>query len=309
MAMGWSEAHTQTSSAIVRCARGECDNAELTTKTATPRARSLLRVDSLDLGFHVVIGVGRLNVQQDGFIRQLHFTTQTQHQVQSSSLLDVVVRRCPVHRPLNLYPKFLHISHRETGLLRCCLYTERAFSVLLPALSRFKRRYCKFPLTKREKCQQQRISTCCALFFRYWKWVPPVWDCVCPWSSSLVDPRWHLLPGPVIGGQAYGLPPMSTAELEEKRILFDDKTGRVWPIAELSERAKYVHKGICLETLIAVFRGTEVNAIQTKAEFSYAISVMDKRGGWEDVIIACSLQCLSCPILLFLSVFKPFLFK
>ena len=38
----------------------------------------VLRVDvTLDLGFHVVIGVGRLNVQQDGFIRQLHFTTHT----------------------------------------------------------------------------------------------------------------------------------------------------------------------------------------------------------------------------------------
>ena len=37
-----------------------------TTKTATLRARSrvhvVLRVVSLDLGFHVVIGVGRLNV-------------------------------------------------------------------------------------------------------------------------------------------------------------------------------------------------------------------------------------------------------
>ena len=69
------------------CARDECDNTELTTKTATLRARSrvhvtvefhvVLRVVSLDLGFHSVIGVGRLNVQQDGFIRQLHFTTHT----------------------------------------------------------------------------------------------------------------------------------------------------------------------------------------------------------------------------------------
>ena len=70
------------------------------TKTATLRASShvhvVLRVDSLDLGVHVVIGVGRLNVQQDGFTRQLHFTTHTQHQVQSFFLLDVVVRLCPV---------------------------------------------------------------------------------------------------------------------------------------------------------------------------------------------------------------------
>ena len=51
----------------VRCARVECDNTELTTKTATLRVRSrvhvVLRVDSLDLGFHVVIRVGRPNVQ------------------------------------------------------------------------------------------------------------------------------------------------------------------------------------------------------------------------------------------------------
>ena len=82
------------------CASNECDNTELTTKTATLRAHSrvhvVLRVDSLDLGFHVVIGVGRFNVQQEGFICQLHFTTHTQHQVQSSFLLDVVVRLCPV---------------------------------------------------------------------------------------------------------------------------------------------------------------------------------------------------------------------
>ena len=75
--------------------------ARLTTKTATLRARSRVHVVvrgdvSLDLGFHVVIGVGRLNVQQDGFVRQLHSTTHPQHQLQSSFLLDVVVRLCPV---------------------------------------------------------------------------------------------------------------------------------------------------------------------------------------------------------------------
>ena len=49
----------------------------MTTKTATPRARSrvrvVFRVDSLDLGFHVAIGVGRLNVQQDGFYSSTAF--------------------------------------------------------------------------------------------------------------------------------------------------------------------------------------------------------------------------------------------
>ena len=75
----------------------------------------MLRVVSLDLGFHVVIGVGRLNVQQDGFNRQLHFTTHTLHQVQSSFFLNV-----SCHDPLNLYPEILaYFSSRKTGLLRC----------------------------------------------------------------------------------------------------------------------------------------------------------------------------------------------
>ena len=56
---------------VPRCARDECHNIQLTAKAATLRARSrgpqachvivgfhvVLRVDSLDLGFHVVIGV------------------------------------------------------------------------------------------------------------------------------------------------------------------------------------------------------------------------------------------------------------
>ena len=44
-----------------------------------------------------------------------------------------------------------------------------------------------------------------------------------------------------------------------------------------------VHQGICLETILAVFRGDNFdleNAIQKKAEFSYAIAVMDKIAGW-----------------------------
>ena len=113
----------------MRCARNECDNTELTTKTATLRARSrvhvVLCVDSLGLGFHVVIGVGRLTVQLEGFIRQLHFTTQTQHQVQSSFLLDVVVRLCPVIVLSTCIPNSCKFHITKTGHLRCCLYTPR----------------------------------------------------------------------------------------------------------------------------------------------------------------------------------------
>ena len=39
------------------------------------------RVLCVDLGFHVVIGVGRPTVQREGLKRQLLFTTQTQYQV------------------------------------------------------------------------------------------------------------------------------------------------------------------------------------------------------------------------------------
>ena len=107
--------------------------AKQTTKTATQRAPSrvqvivefhvVLRVVSLDLGFHVVIGVGRLNVQQDGFIRQLHFTTHTQYQVQSSFLLDVVVRLCPVIVNSICIPNSCIFHIAKTGLVRCCLCT------------------------------------------------------------------------------------------------------------------------------------------------------------------------------------------
>ena len=49
---------------------------------------------------------------------------------------------------------------------------------------------------------------------------------------------WHSLQGPVIGGQAYRIPPVTSAAWEEKKILFDEKTRRIATNAELSERAK-----------------------------------------------------------------------
>ena len=72
------------------CARNECDNRNRKrTKKTNNYAHvhvchvivwfHVLRVNvTLDLGFHVVIGVGRLTVLQERFIRQLHFTTHTQ---------------------------------------------------------------------------------------------------------------------------------------------------------------------------------------------------------------------------------------
>ena len=36
---------------------------------------------------------------------------------------------------------------------------------------------------------------------------------------------WHLLPGPIIGGQAFRVPPLTAAARSKKKTLFDEKTG------------------------------------------------------------------------------------
>ena len=76
----------------------------------------VLRVGvTLDLGFHVVIGVGRLTVQQEG----LYTSTSFHHAYGIPSTKFFSSGCCsPIlsgHRQLNLYSKFLHISHGENG--------------------------------------------------------------------------------------------------------------------------------------------------------------------------------------------------
>ena len=70
---------------------------------------------ALFLVFHIVIGVRRLNVQQDGFIQSTAF-----HHAYVISTAKIFPSACcsPIvscHRQLILYPKFLHISHRENA--------------------------------------------------------------------------------------------------------------------------------------------------------------------------------------------------
>ena len=95
---------------------------------------------------------------------------------------------------------------------------------------------------------------------------------------------WHLLNSPVIGGQAYRIPPISKEEWEEKKDLFDENTGRIRPNAEMSSRARstteYVMKQFSVSFVEDKF-GLD-NAIQTKASFSYAIAGMDRVGRWEE---------------------------
>ena len=77
---------------------------------------------------------------------------------------------------------------------------------------------------------------------------------------------------------------MSTAEWEEKRILFDEKMGRAWPKADLSARAKFMREYVLRQFWQSFVEDKfdRESAIPTKAEFSYAIIVMDKIGGWEE---------------------------
>ena len=106
----------------MRCARDECDNTEVTTKSATLRTRSrvhdVLRVDALDLGFTLsLVSDASTSSKMVSFVK-FNFTTQTQHQVQSSFLQDVVVRLCPVIVHSICIPNSCLFLIAKTGLLR-----------------------------------------------------------------------------------------------------------------------------------------------------------------------------------------------
>ena len=119
--MGWNEAHTQTSWAwaIVRCARDECDNTELTTKTVTT-TRTLTCSCCASCWF------------SGSWFSRCHWCRTPQrparwfhsstafHNAYATPSAKFFPSGCcsptvSCHRPLNLYPKFLHISHRESG--------------------------------------------------------------------------------------------------------------------------------------------------------------------------------------------------
>ena len=86
----------------------------------------------------------------------------------------------------------------------------------------------------------------------------------------------------VIGGQVYRVPSISADEWEEKNIQFE--IGRAWPQqAQIGAVA-----GATRENVLKQFRTPFVKdkfdldaAIQTKVEFSCAIVVMDRIGGWK----------------------------
>ena len=77
---------------------------------------------------------------------------------------------------------------------------------------------------------------------------------------------------------------MSTTEWEEKRVLFDEKNGRMRSNAELSARAKFTKEYVLSQFSQSFAEGKFdlENAIQTKAEFCFPIAVMDKTEDWEE---------------------------
>ena len=104
--------------------RDDTEQRRLRRLRAHSRVHVVLHVVCLDLGFDVVIGVGRLNVQQ---VDRQCFTTHTQYQVQSSFLRDVVVRLCPVIVHLVCIPNSCALHIEKMSLLRCCLYSLGRF--------------------------------------------------------------------------------------------------------------------------------------------------------------------------------------
>ena len=65
--------------------------------------------------------------------------------------------------------------------------------------------------------------------------------------------------------------------------MFEERTGRVWPNAELSERAKCTREHVLRQFWQSFVddRFDLENATQMKAEFSDAMAAMDKIGGLE----------------------------
>ena len=136
-----------------------------------------------------------------------------------------------------------------------------------------------------EKCVLSVVDVICPLVV-----VVRVWHSVARVSAAQVfavavawKMFWRLLPGPLIGGHLYTVPPIRTKEWEEQKAILDKKTGRIWPNVELSARVKLTREFVVKQfwTSFVEDKFDLENAIQTKAELSHAISVMGRICGWE----------------------------
>ena len=106
------------------CARNECDDPRLRRLTTTRTFTCSPSVTSLSSFMcFVLILVFTLSLVSD--VSPFSFTTETQFQEQSSFLLDVVVRLCPVKVNSDCSPNSCIFHIVKTGPLRCCPYTPR----------------------------------------------------------------------------------------------------------------------------------------------------------------------------------------
>ena len=65
-----------------------------------------------------------------------------------------------------------------------------------------------------------------------------------PYVSRDVNMFWPLLPEPVIGGQAYRIAPLRAEAWKAKNALFDERTRRSWPNAQLSASARFTRENV-----------------------------------------------------------------
>ena len=83
----------------------------------------------------------------------------------------------------------------------------------------------------------------------------------------------------------YKLPSINTHECLDEKMTFDDKGESDWsPLALTNARAKDKRESFFNYFWVAFVKDEfDVGSlIHTEAEFSYAVAVMDKIGGWEE---------------------------
>ena len=82
----------------------------------------------------------------------------------------------------------------------------------------------------------------------------------------------------------YRGPPSSTDEWEEKKIPFDEQLRKTWPNAQLRARVRHARENVLNQfwTSFVEDKLDLEHAVQTKAEFSYVIAMMDRVGDWEE---------------------------
>ena len=101
-----------------------------------------------------------------------------------------------------------------------------------------------------------------------------------PSQNARFDSRFQ---HPWFGGQEFGLSPINADEWAEKKLLFDDKSGAMWPL----QAVPGVERKSTREQILVQFWTSHVrdefdvaNSIQRKATLSCATAVLNRVRGW-----------------------------